>query len=81
MYHVSRLWTVTSWSRVANALHLHWHLDIWCNKTVNLDVCLCASRLRCLDITENPLTCTCDNAWFKTWAIHNAHTQVIQAVL
>ncbi|XP_075949692.1 uncharacterized protein LOC142951777 [Anarhichas minor] len=33
-------------------------------------------RLRSLDITENPLTCTCDNAWFKTWAIHNTHTQV-----
>ncbi|XP_070783197.1 toll-like receptor 13 [Enoplosus armatus] len=33
-------------------------------------------RLRVLDIRENPLTCTCDNAWFKTWAIHNDHTQV-----
>lgn len=33
-------------------------------------------RLRVLDITENPFTCTCDNAWFKTWAIHNARTQV-----
>ncbi|XP_070708148.1 toll-like receptor 13 [Pempheris klunzingeri] len=33
-------------------------------------------RLRLLDITENPLTCTCDNAWFKTWAIHNTQTQV-----
>ncbi|XP_022598134.1 toll-like receptor 13 [Seriola dumerili] len=33
-------------------------------------------RLRTLDITENPLTCTCENAWFKSWAIHNAHTQV-----
>ncbi|KAF1373987.1 hypothetical protein PFLUV_G00244600 [Perca fluviatilis] len=34
------------------------------------------SRLHFLDITDNPLTCTCDNAWFKTWAIHNTHTQV-----
>eukprot|EP00064_Thunnus_orientalis_P004565 superscaffoldBa00000416_g4577 len=42
------------------------------NKTM-LDV---LPRLRVLDITENPLTCTCDNAWFKTWAVHNAHTQV-----
>uniref|UniRef100_A0A3Q3LPW7 Toll-like receptor 13 n=1 Tax=Mastacembelus armatus TaxID=205130 RepID=A0A3Q3LPW7_9TELE len=33
-------------------------------------------RLRTLDITENPLTCTCDNAWFKSWAIHNTQTQV-----
>ncbi|TKS89932.1 Toll-like receptor 13 [Collichthys lucidus] len=33
-------------------------------------------RLQVLDITENPLTCTCDNAWFKTWAIHNTQTQV-----
>ncbi|XP_071318192.1 toll-like receptor 13 [Trachinotus anak] len=33
-------------------------------------------RLRMLDITGNPLTCTCDNAWFKSWAIHNPHTQV-----
>nr|QXJ40778.1 toll-like receptor 13a [Sebastes schlegelii] len=33
-------------------------------------------RLRVLDITENPLTCTCDNAWFKSWAIHDTHTQV-----
>ncbi|XP_062298757.1 toll-like receptor 13 [Scomber scombrus] len=33
-------------------------------------------RLRVLDITENPLTCTCDNAWFKTWAVKNVHTQV-----
>ncbi|XP_040922374.1 toll-like receptor 13 [Toxotes jaculatrix] len=33
-------------------------------------------RLRVLDITENPLTCTCDNGWFKSWAIHNAQTQV-----
>nr|QOS44506.1 toll-like receptor 13 [Argyrosomus japonicus] len=33
-------------------------------------------RLRILDITENPLTCSCDNAWFKTWAIHNTQTQV-----
>nr|USC27895.1 toll-like receptor 13 [Sebastiscus marmoratus] len=36
-------------------------------------------RLRVLDITENPLTCTCDNAWFKSWAIHDTHTQVIEA--
>ncbi|KAK2820262.1 hypothetical protein Q5P01_023221 [Channa striata] len=34
------------------------------------------ARLRFLDITENPLTCTCDNAWFKSWAIHNTQTQV-----
>ncbi|KAK2884877.1 toll-like receptor 13 isoform X1 [Channa argus] len=33
-------------------------------------------RLRFLDITENPLTCTCDNVWFKSWAIHNTQTQV-----
>ncbi|KAM6963459.1 uncharacterized protein LKV04_019530 [Tautogolabrus adspersus] len=33
-------------------------------------------RLRFLDITDNPLSCTCDNAWFKTWAIHNNYTQV-----
>ncbi|XP_068439518.1 toll-like receptor 13 [Clinocottus analis] len=33
-------------------------------------------RLRVMDITENPLTCTCDNTWFKTWAIHNTYTQV-----
>nr|QWW30859.1 TLR13c [Siniperca chuatsi] len=33
-------------------------------------------RLRFLDITENPLACTCDNTWFKTWAIHNDRTQV-----
>ncbi|XP_050923345.1 toll-like receptor 13 [Lates calcarifer] len=33
-------------------------------------------RLRSLEITDNPLTCTCDNAWFKNWAIHNTDTQV-----
>ncbi|XP_059180837.1 toll-like receptor 13 [Centropristis striata] len=33
-------------------------------------------RLRDLDISDNPLTCSCDNAWFKTWAIHNPNTQV-----
>ncbi|XP_030256607.1 toll-like receptor 13 isoform X2 [Sparus aurata] len=33
-------------------------------------------RLRTLDFRENPLTCTCDNAWFKTWAIYNNDTQV-----
>ncbi|KAL6095162.1 uncharacterized protein ACO6RY_16420 [Pungitius sinensis] len=33
-------------------------------------------RLRVFDITDNPLSCTCDNAWFKTWAIHNTQTQV-----
>ncbi|KAL7371994.1 hypothetical protein ABVT39_008181 [Epinephelus coioides] len=33
-------------------------------------------RLRVLDVSENPLTCTCDNAWFKNWAIHNTQTQV-----
>ncbi|XP_029312425.1 toll-like receptor 13 [Cottoperca gobio] len=33
-------------------------------------------RLLSLDITDNPLTCTCDNSWFKTWAIHNTRTQV-----
>ncbi|TNN23174.1 Toll-like receptor 13 [Liparis tanakae] len=35
-----------------------------------------ACRLRVLDIRDNPLTCTCDNAWFKTWAIHSTQTQV-----
>ncbi|XP_041672029.1 toll-like receptor 13 [Cheilinus undulatus] len=33
-------------------------------------------RLRLLDVTENPLTCTCGNAWFKTWAVNNKYTQV-----
>ncbi|XP_051274354.1 toll-like receptor 13 [Dicentrarchus labrax] len=33
-------------------------------------------RLRILDITDNPLSCTCDNVWFKSWAIHNTQTQV-----
>lgn len=46
------------------------------NQTVNTGVCLCVSRLRSLEITDNPLTCTCDNAWFKNWAIHNTDTQV-----
>nr|QFE31824.1 toll-like receptor 21-2 [Sillago sinica] len=33
-------------------------------------------RLRVLDIRENPLTCTCGNAWLKSWAIQNNQTQV-----
>ncbi|XP_071387231.1 toll-like receptor 13 [Centroberyx affinis] len=33
-------------------------------------------RLRVLDISDNPFACTCENAWFKTWAVHNTHTQV-----
>ncbi|CAJ1080890.1 toll-like receptor 13 [Xyrichtys novacula] len=32
--------------------------------------------LRVLDITDNPLSCACENAWFKNWAIHNNQTQV-----
>ncbi|MEQ2243488.1 hypothetical protein ILYODFUR_007492 [Ilyodon furcidens] len=33
-------------------------------------------RLRVFDISENQLSCTCDNAWFKTWAINNTQIQV-----
>ncbi|XP_035987945.1 toll-like receptor 13 [Fundulus heteroclitus] len=29
------------------------------------------------DISQNPLSCTCDNSWFKTWATNNAKTQVV----
>ncbi|KAM3591312.1 uncharacterized protein V6R79_000087 [Siganus canaliculatus] len=39
------------------------------------------SKLRVLDVTENPLSCTCDNAWFKSWAIRNTQTQVTLDVL
>ncbi|XP_074519569.1 uncharacterized protein LOC141785272 [Halichoeres trimaculatus] len=49
------------------ANHLH---------TVDKEVLDALPRLRILDISENPLSCTCDNAWFKTWAIHNKDTQV-----
>ncbi|XP_031147307.1 toll-like receptor 13 [Sander lucioperca] len=44
--------------------------------TVDIAMLDALPRLHFLDITDNPLTCTCDNAWFKTWAIHNTHTQV-----
>ncbi|XP_070846835.1 toll-like receptor 13 [Chaetodon trifascialis] len=44
--------------------------------TVNKTMLDALPRLRVLDITENPLACSCDNAWFKTWAIHNTYTQV-----
>ncbi|MED6231463.1 hypothetical protein ATANTOWER_016487 [Ataeniobius toweri] len=33
-------------------------------------------RLRVFDISENQLSCTCDNVWFKTWAINNTQIQV-----
>nr|XP_020461930.1 toll-like receptor 13 [Monopterus albus] len=33
-------------------------------------------RLRTLVVSDNPLTCTCENAWFKSWSIHNPNTQV-----
>ncbi|XP_020493189.2 toll-like receptor 13 [Labrus bergylta] len=44
--------------------------------TVDKTVVDALPRLRFLDITDNPLSCTCDNAWFKTWAINNNYTQV-----
>ncbi|KAM4524155.1 uncharacterized protein PAE49_000595 [Odontesthes bonariensis] len=33
-------------------------------------------RLQVFDISDNPISCTCDNTWFKTWAINNDETQV-----
>ncbi|XP_073346036.1 uncharacterized protein [Pagrus major] len=45
-------------------------------RTVDKTMLDALPRLRTLDITENPLTCSCANAWFKTWAIHNTETQV-----
>uniref|UniRef100_A0A3Q1FJT6 Toll-like receptor 13 n=1 Tax=Acanthochromis polyacanthus TaxID=80966 RepID=A0A3Q1FJT6_9TELE len=45
-------------------------------RTVDKDLLDALPRLRVLDVTENPLSCVCDNSWFKTWAINNDHTQV-----
>ena len=33
-------------------------------------------RLAYLDVRDNPLSCTCDNAWLKTWAVTNIDVQV-----
>ncbi|XP_041672319.1 toll-like receptor 13 [Cheilinus undulatus] len=45
-------------------------------RTVDQTTMEALPRLRLLDVTENPLTCTCDNTWFKTWAVNNKYTQV-----
>lgn len=32
--------------------------------------------LRFFDIRDNPLSCTCEDAWFKTWSLQNPDVQV-----
>ncbi|KAG9355882.1 hypothetical protein JZ751_000726 [Albula glossodonta] len=32
--------------------------------------------LEYLDVTGNPLSCSCQNAWFKNWSVHNLKVQV-----
>ncbi|XP_041737851.1 toll-like receptor 13 [Coregonus clupeaformis] len=32
--------------------------------------------LRFLDISDNPLSCTCPNAWFKSWALNDPNVHV-----
>ncbi|KAG9355883.1 hypothetical protein JZ751_000727 [Albula glossodonta] len=32
--------------------------------------------LEYLDVTDNPLSCSCQNAWFKNWSVHSLKVQV-----
>lgn len=43
-----------------------------------LSIIMLFSRLRELNLRENPLSCTCENSWFKSWAISSTYTQVTE---
>ncbi|KAM4624501.1 uncharacterized protein ACJ7VT_005351 [Polymixia lowei] len=52
---------------IVNSNHLH---------TMDKTMLNALPRLRSLEIADNPLDCTCDNAWFNSWAFHTPDTQV-----
>ncbi|XP_063748664.1 toll-like receptor 13 isoform X2 [Eleginops maclovinus] len=53
-------------------------MNIWSNHlhTVDKKMLKALPRLLVLTVSDNPISCTCDNAWFKTWAIQNTQIQV-----
>ncbi|KAK1881839.1 Toll-like receptor 13 [Dissostichus eleginoides] len=53
-------------------------IKLWSNHlhTVDKNMLNALQRLLVLDISDNPISCNCDNAWFKNWAIHNTQTRV-----
>ncbi|XP_033963680.1 toll-like receptor 13 [Pseudochaenichthys georgianus] len=54
------------------------YIKVWSNHlhTVDKNMLDALPRLLVLDISDNPISCNCDNAWFKNWAIHNTQTRV-----